>query len=154
MSPGRPPRLPGFTYLGPHRYSLCFVVSQRARLFVTPPLVHAVREQILRSAVDERFDVLAHCIMPDHVHILVEGRTESSDLRRFVKVVKQRAGYVARTTLGIPLTWQEGYYEHVLRSDESTKAVIRYILENPVRAGLVAHVNDYPFSGAMYWPEA
>jgi putative transposase len=122
-------------------------------VFVAAGLVHAVRQQILRTAADEAFDVLAHCVMPDHVHILLEGRSESSDLRRFVKVAKQRAGYAARTTLGISLTWQEGYYEHVLRSDESTKAVIRYILENPVRAGLVANAQDCPFSGAMYWPE-
>jgi REP element-mobilizing transposase RayT len=45
--------------------------------------------------------------------------------------------------------WQPYGYEHVLRSDEATHAVVRYILENPVRAGLVEDVLDYPFCGSL-----
>jgi len=91
--------------------------------------------------------------MPDHVHLAVEGVSDRSDLRRCVKVAKQRVAFVFRTRFAIPLTWQHGYYEHVVRSDENTNTVVRYILDNPVRARLVAKAEDYPFSGAMYWPE-
>ncbi len=42
--------------------------------------------------------------------------------------------------------WQGGYYERVLRKDEETQSVIDYILDNPVRAGLVKRPLDYPFS--------
>jgi hypothetical protein len=42
----------------------------------------------------------------------------------------------------------------VLRGDEATLGVARYILENPVRAGLVARVEDYPFAGSMVYPIA
>lgn len=44
--------------------------------------------------------------------------------------------------------WQSGYYDHVLRNDEGSLGVMRYILENPVRAGLVAEVQEYPYSGS------
>ena len=91
--------------------------------------------------------------MPDHVHLVLEGCHESSDLRRFVKVAKQRVSYVFRTELGIPAVWQEGYYERVLRSEEATDVIVRYVLDNPVRAQLVTRAEDYPFSGAKYWPE-
>jgi hypothetical protein len=48
--------------------------------------------------------------------------------------------------------WQRYGYEHVLRNDEATMSVARYILENPVRAGLVARVEDYPFAGSCTYP--
>ena len=91
--------------------------------------------------------------MPDHIHLVVEGKAETSDLRRFAKVSKQRVDYIFRTGLGIRNTWQEGYYERVLRSDQATDVVVRYVLENPVRAGLVKRAEDYPFSGALFWPD-
>jgi len=90
--------------------------------------------------------------MPDHIHLVLEGKAETSNLRRFVKVSKQRVDYIFRTELGIRGTWQEGYHGRVLRSDQATEVVVRYVLENPVRAGLVTRAEDYPFSGAMFWP--
>ena len=92
--------------------------------------------------------------MPDHVHLVVAGQTDTSDLRRFVKVAKQRVAYVARTQFAVSDIWQEGYYERVVRSYEQIDKVIRYVLENPVKAKLVERAEDYPFSGALYWPEA
>ena len=149
----RPRRIEGFPYVGFYRYSLRFSTYARRRLFVAQDPFSVAHEQILRTADEGKFAVLAHCYMPDHVHLVLEGKSESSDLRRFVKVSKQRVDYVFRTQLSIRTTWQEGYYERVLRSDEATVAVVRYVLENPVRAGLVERAEDYPFSGAMFWPE-
>ena len=96
---------------------------------------------------------MAYCFMPDHLHLAVEGRSTASDLRRFVKVAKQRVAYMARTEFHIPCIWQDGYYERVLRTFESTDTLIRYILDNPVRAALVERAEDFPYSGTMYWPE-
>jgi putative transposase len=42
--------------------------------------------------------------------------------------------------------WQRGFYDHVLRKEEDTRAVAEYIINNPVRAGLVKTWRDYPFS--------
>jgi hypothetical protein len=44
--------------------------------------------------------------------------------------------------------WQAGYYDRILRHDEDSLTVVRYILENPVRAGLVSRFSDYPYSGS------
>ena|SRR5688572_5217848 len=149
----RPRRLDGVPYVGFCRYSLRFGTHARRCLFVEPTPVNAAHQQILRTAGEDQFAVLAHCYMPDHLHLVLEGTSESSDLRRFAKVSKQRVDYVFRTQLGIRSTWQEGYYDRVLRSDEATETVVRYVLENPVRAGLVTRAEDYPYSGAMFWPE-
>ena len=89
--------------------------------------------------------------MPDHLHLVLEGMSQSSDFRHFAKVSKQRVDYVFRTQLAIRTTWQEGYYDRVLRPEEDPKAVARYIIENPVRAGLVTDPRDYPYLGSDVW---
>ena len=154
MRPRRPTRLPGFSYVGIHRYALRFATHARHRLFADAAVAEAARWQIVRTSELEGFALLAYCFMPDHVHLVVEGVHETSDLKHFAKLAKQRVTFALQTQHGIAAVWQEGYYERVLRSDEATDIVVRYVLENPVRAGLVRLAEEYPHSGALYWPEA
>jgi len=86
--------------------------------------------------------------MPDHVHLLIEGEKAEADMRRFTRLLKQKAGYWFKGIYHDKL-WQSGYYERVLRDDEATLVVTRYILENPVRKGLVEHFTDYPYLGSL-----
>jgi REP-associated tyrosine transposase len=95
------------------------------------------------------FLVIAYCAMPDHVHVIVRGSCETSDLRRCVKLMKQRIEYVARSQFNIRHLWQQGYYERVLRSRHAVESAVKYVLENPVRAGLARAADEYPFSGTL-----
>jgi len=45
--------------------------------------------------------------------------------------------------------WGANYYEHVLRNDEATRAVAQYIIQNPVRKGIVEDCSNYPYSGSF-----
>ena len=56
-------------------------------------------------------------------------------------------GFRWRRTHAGPL-WQTGYHDHVLRAEDARLGVARYVLLNPVRAGLVENAEDYPFSGS------
>lgn len=89
----------------------------------------------------------AYCFMPDHLHLLVEGDTMESDLRRFMSSFKQKSGY-AFSRAGNDRLWQKGYHDRILRTEETTSIVVRYILENPVRAGLVTRFDEYPHTGS------
>jgi hypothetical protein len=60
---------------------------------------------------------------------------------------KQRVGYHYKQRTGECL-WQESYFDHVLRDDEETDRAMRYVLENPVRKGLVPRFEDYPYAGS------
>ena len=60
---------------------------------------------------------------------------------------KQRAGYQHRQRTG-EFLWQPSYFDHVLRDEEDTARAVRYVLENPVRKGLVTEFQAYPFSGS------
>ena len=89
--------------------------------------------------------------MPDHVHLLVEGRESDSDIERFVRIGKQRSAYrYFRRTSGGRL-WQEGFHDRVLRKDDDLRVTARYVIENPVRAGLVTSPADYKYSGSDVW---
>ena len=85
--------------------------------------------------------------MPDHVHLLVQGCSDASDLREFVKLAKQTSGF-AYSQAKKGRLWQPSYYDRALRDDESSLWIIAYILRNPVVAGLSARCEDYPFVGS------
>ena len=144
------PRLDPALYTGLQQYFLTFCVAGRRGVFVDATTVGVVRDQILRSAADFYFAVIAYCFMPDHVHLLIEALRDDADAARFVHQAKQRSGYAFSKQRGSPL-WQPSFYDHILRGTEATLSVVRYILENPVRAGLVAAPEDYPFSGASHY---
>ena len=86
--------------------------------------------------------------MPDHLHILVMGRDGKSDLKRFMGLFRQKAGYWFKKINNRSL-WHISYYDHVLRKEESIENVITYMLENPVRKGLVQDFREYPFSWSI-----
>jgi len=58
------------------------------------------------------------------------------------------SGYYFKNKYGVNL-WHLSYYDHVIRNDEEIKTAARYILENPVRKGLVKDFRGYPFSGSF-----
>ncbi len=150
MCPSRPEHLKTFDYVGLHRYFPTFCTLERRHMFVSHAAVECVRTQFLHAAQGERFAFLAYCFMPDHVHVLAVGTADDSNCRRFIGRAKQFSGFHYKTAFGESL-WQRYGYERTLRSDEATLSVARYILENPVRAGLVTRVQDYAFSGSdMY----
>jgi len=147
---GKPDHLTGFSYIGYQRYSLTFCTKDRKRLFVRQDAVDLVLAQISRAAIEYGFAVLAYCFMPDHVHLLVEGRVEHADCEQFIARAKQYSGFYYSKAFKEPL-WQRYSFEHVVRDTEKSTTIARYILQNPLRAGLVANIAEYPFAGSLVW---
>lgn len=88
--------------------------------------------------------------MPDHVHLLVQGKTGDADLKKFVTGFKQKSGYEFKRKYHRNL-WHVSFYDPVLRKEENVLETIKYILNNPVRKGLVDDYKKYRLSGA-YMP--
>jgi REP-associated tyrosine transposase len=147
MRTGTPGHLKSFDYTGFQRYFLTFCTNSRARVFVSKEPVDVVRDQILRAADEEQFAIAAYAFMPDHVHFLAEGESETADGRRLIIRAKQFSGFYYSKQFQKPL-WQRYGYERVLRTEEDTLGVAKYILENPVRGGLARSPQDYEFSGS------
>ena len=147
MFRGGPYRADGFRYRGRHRYSLTMCTHQRQRTFRSTMIVNRVLYHLKQAVAGAGFEITAYCFMPDHLHLLTEGLSEDADLRRFVHEFKQRSAFEYKRATGQPL-WQPRYHDHVLRDDEATKSVAGYIIQNPVRAGLVEDPRRYPFLGS------
>ena len=143
----RRPRLREFSYVGAYRYFVTICTCEN-RLILTDGWPYAEIVAILsQSSGKLGFDVLAYTFMPDHFHLLVEGR-EGSDLREFVRLFKSRSSYLYKTLYGTSL-WQSSYFDRVLRKDEDSLRVAEYIITNPVRRGLVRDALKYPYSGSF-----
>src|ERR1700677_1199610 len=88
-------------------------------------------------------------VMPDHLHFFCAGnqQPDSASLSRFIGGLKQwtAKGILRAAGLSGPL-WQKQFFDNLLRSDESYESKWRYVLENPVRAGLVDAAEDWPYA--------
>ncbi len=88
--------------------------------------------------------------MPDHVHLLLHGWSRDGDQKGFMRFLRKHSNELLAET---GHRWQPQAYDHVLRSHESDRnayeSLVRYIAENPVRAGLVNTAADWPHTGAV-----
>jgi len=88
--------------------------------------------------------------MPDHLHWLVQLKALGS-LARSVNNVKAHSAWRINSRYGRKgRVWKKGFYDRAMRRDEDVVATARYIIANPVRAGIVARVGDYPFWDAIW----
>lgn len=115
----------------------------------TEPRIVGIMTTILHEAVRRyRCALVAYVFMPDHLHVIISGENDHADGLAAMKRFKQRSGYwLLRNRPGI--RWQKDFHDHLHRRAEDTDRHIRYVLENPVRAGLVDHWKAYPFRGSM-----
>ena len=103
-------------------------------------LISALREAQSRSEAA----TLAFVVMPDHMHWLLQ-LGEDASLSAVVGAVKA----VTAHGLGKRI-WQSGFHDHALRQEEDLAKLARYIVANPLRAGLVQRVGDYSHWDAVW----
>ena len=132
-----PKHLDDFSYIGKYSYALTFSVDRRQSKTADREAIDLVVIQFRRAAKTQGFCIFVYCVMPDHAHLIVDGQRDDSDCRAFIKLAKQYSGYYYKQRFGRPL-WQRYSYERVIRNDMERALTIRYLLANPVRAGLVA----------------
>jgi REP element-mobilizing transposase RayT len=143
MIKDRPHRL-DLIYINQPLYFVTFATRDRKRI----PSLHGaqpVLEQYARRA-RENFNVALgrYVIMPDHVHLFVRGGRNFT-LSSWIGGLKRAISVALRS----PKLWQPGFFDHILRSDESYTEKWNYVRENPVRASLVKSAGDWPYQGEI-----
>jgi REP element-mobilizing transposase RayT len=121
--------------VGPLLAHVIFVTRGRKSLFLGSDLASICLEAIRESSTRVRVDLIAYCLMPDHVHMLVDV-PEGVSLQRWAKTAKQLSGFRLRRKTGEP-AWQVSYYDHILLREEALLDVAKYIWMNPVTAGSI-----------------
>ena len=146
-------RLPAASYAGLRRYFLTFCCFERRECFGQTEFNQYFIGKLREQLAVHQFAAPAYCLMPDHVHLLIEALTVNSNLGPFVKTLKQATGFEFERRTGQRL-WQKYYYDHVLRPKDDPDGVAWYIWLNPVRAGLCAEAREYRFLGSLtgLWP--
>ncbi|WP_160105087.1 REP-associated tyrosine transposase [Pseudomonas izuensis] len=136
--------------------------SQSGQIYLLTAVTH-LREPVFRDwragrlVVDQfrlaksegRADSLAWVVMPDHFHWLVE--LQNSTLPRLMLTTKSCSAREINAYLGRSgQFWQKGFHDRAIRREENLLAVARYIIANPLRAGLVKRVHDYSLWDAIW----
>ena len=87
--------------------------------------------------------------MPDHVHLFVWLDRCSCGLSRYVKTLKEFLGKTLQKLRFDKPYWQQGVFDHLLRSGESYREKSHYVTMNPARVGLCKHPKDWPYCGSI-----
>ena len=109
-------------------------------------LAHLAFTQYADAALNHGVGVGQYVVMPDHVHVFVR-LSGSVRLGMWVRGLKRTVGKVLSVETGVDRLWQPGFFDHLLRNDESYAEKWRYVRDNPVRQGLVEKWEDWPYRG-------
>jgi REP element-mobilizing transposase RayT len=146
-------RLAGIDYRDPDCVCLVTICTRdRAPVFGWPPAAEITRQLTEERPRRFRYSLLAYTILPDHVHMILAPGMSGLSIGQIVGRWKSHvASYL--WPLGFTGTpWQRDYDDRVLRTacrgeTGGVAKMVEYVLENPVRRGLVKRWEDYPYSG-------
>ena len=125
-------------------YSVTTVTAHRQPTFAEFAAARSLIRILHHPDLASRTQTLAYVVMPDHLHWLFQlGNTDSlSQCVQRLKSLSAKALY--------PDLWQKGFHDRAVRTEEDLPAIGRYIVSNPVRAGLVSRVGAYPHWDAVW----
>jgi len=130
-------------------YLLTSVAHNRRPIFADWQIGRLLVEELRTTEQFGLVQSLAWVVMPDHLHWLVT--LQSGDLPTLMRRIKGRSAIaINRALCSHGQIWQKGFHDHALRKDEDLHTVARYIVANPLRAGLVKKIGDYPLWDAIW----
>ncbi len=104
----------------------------------------------INPVITSHGDILCYVVMPDHVHILFQ-LNDNANLSQWVQRFKGMASRnLQRKPVKCKSIWQAGFYDRALRKEDDVVVVARYLVANPLRAGMVASVGQYPYWNAVW----
>jgi REP element-mobilizing transposase RayT len=141
-------RLPKEFYKGETSIAFTLCLKGDIQPFISSETV-GIFTDILSIVVRKTVCIVpVYCFMPDHQHLIITGTRSHSDIWKAMISYKQQTGFWMSAN-NQNIRWQKDFYDHVIRADEDMVAQVKYILDNPVRRGLVSSWQDYPFKGSI-----
>ena len=131
-------------------YFVTTCVADR-RSFLANATAHAIlREEWMGLRDRHGWAVGRYVVMPDHVHVFLAAELDAKPLTVAMGRWKEWTAKRLAAKAGVPSPlWQPEFFDHVLRSNESAAKKWAYVRENPVRTGLVAQADDWPYQGSI-----
>jgi putative transposase len=128
--------------------SITIATASKRTVFAYAKLANAAVTILKDHSQKTGVPIYAYCIMPDHVHLLLSASSQCG----IVAFVGQYKSLVQRSAWGLGidgLFWQKRFWDHFLRQEEALEVTANYILNNPVRRGLVSEASEYRYSGTL-----
>ena len=140
--------LTNFVYKGSgHIYFITVCTAGRQPLFFDKKLAKILEDEIEFRREKKEVKIFCFCIMPDHLHILLSLTDDyEKGLQNWVSSFKRYTTKIAKEEKDINPLWQRNFFDRVVRTEESIRDFVQYILNNPVRKGIVANWEEYPFN--------
>jgi REP element-mobilizing transposase RayT len=146
--PNRPPRLELLFWSVRSFYFVTFNTHRRVSVLARDEIHNAFQSFCVRAEV-HNIAVGRYVIMPDHVHLFVAFPETGLTLSEWIGGLKTVLGkHLLRLGIQKP-HWQEGFFDHVLRSAESYEQKWEYVRLNPVRAGLCDDPDQWRYQGEV-----
>jgi len=128
-------------------YFLTLCTAHKKPYFLDQRIKKIITDELEFRRIKGEIKLFCYCIMPDHLHLLLSvGERYQRNLQNWISAFKR---YISRETNALfsvgPL-WQKNFYDHIVRRDESVLKIAEYIVNNPVRRGLVSEWREYPYS--------
>jgi REP element-mobilizing transposase RayT len=124
--------------------------TEGRRRFLANYGVYDAFREFCEVGLKRGFYVGRFVLMPDHLHLfIVVPRDVDQALSGWVKALKRSLARKLGDQEVAPPHWQKGFFDHVMRSRESYSEKWDYVRNNPVRAGLVAEADAWPFQGEI-----
>ena len=125
-------------------YFVTFCTAHRKPILAND-LIHAQLRQFAKQIEPRGAAIGRYVIMPDHIHCFIRLAPELK-LGTTVKLMKRSLS----SAISAPMPhWQPGFFDHLLRHDESYSEKWKYVYNNPVRAGLVEQSDNWPYQGEI-----
>jgi putative transposase len=117
-------------------------------IFRSPDDMWAYLSMLKRQSMRFKVEIIAFCLMDNHVHLVVVPRDEDSLANAIGKAHGHYAQHINRARRSTGHLWEDRFFSCAMDEDYFLQAT-RYVERNPVRAGIVPHPWDYPWSSAM-----
>ncbi len=128
-----------------HVYFITLGTADRLPLFLESGVAKTIEEE-LEFRRGKGIKLFCYCIMPDHLHVLLSLSDYPKRLQDWVSAFKRYTAKRIFERYGIRPLWQRNFYDRVVRKEESLRDMANYIVQNPVRKGMVPEWESYPYS--------
>ena len=143
------PRLRDFDYSQPYAYFLTICTRDKENIFDSLTLNFEIIDCLKHEKIEKGIAIYSYCLMPDHIHLLISPLESGVNISDFIGSFKSKTSRIAWKHGLRGKVWQGRFYDHVVRKIENLKDTCEYILNNPIRKGLVEKWEDYQFCGIM-----
>jgi putative transposase len=143
------PRLSRLDELYPG-YSIYFITccAHERQSLLANALIHEAFQSYSKEAQRRHVLIGRYVIMPDHLHFFVD-LPEEIGISIWIKSLKNSLSKTLRNSGHPSPHWQKGFFDHVIRSEDSYEAKWLYVRENPVRQGLVEKPELWAYQGEL-----